>query len=774
MPGHRDWTCAPYSVGLAALVTMLAACLLIMGAFRPFEDALTSQRAQLLSRSPSGDTAIVEIDAKSLAKLRSWPWSRRYHEQLVRKLHESGAARIAFDVDFSARSGVDDVAFGSAIHEAGNVILPIFAQKASGRADENQVISSRPDPFFADAWVGGVNIYPDADGVVREYPAATFIDEKIQPSIATLVSEKTGLRDRTFQPDWAINANAIPRFSFVDVIDGRVPAQALKGKRILIGATAIELGDRYPVPRFGVLPGVVIQALAAESLLQGRAVQRTNLLATLVGILAIALLLTPRALEKPFRYACRCSVIAVLLLAGPILIEARWPISIDSSAWIFTLISSVALQAAIEAKRRLRIRGRVDADSGLPNRSVLEEILQTNETERGVLVTAAIDRFDTIRDTIGISSTNDLVRKSADRVSEVVGTTVYRLAPDIIAWVQPDQSEIMATLTKIHATFRNSVGTEDGPVDVALTIGLDSNERGSAPVLRIERALAAIGEARAQGSRQEWHRASDVRSRRQLSMMSELRRAMTDGSLCLAYQPKMSLKTGAIENSEALIRWFDDGKIVSPDEFIPLAEETGVVHEITTFAIRSALSDLRRWARSGLPMRVAVNLSALDLARAGFAGEVKRLLAEANVPSSQLALEITESALIRSTDDAIATLAELRAEGIRLSVDDYGTGQSTLSYLKHLPVHELKIDKSFITALPDSKSDQILVRSTIDLAHELGMEVVAEGIEDQRTLDFLGELGCDYGQGYFISKPILADALAALASGRQFHPSAAA
>src|SRR6185369_16190109 len=138
---------------------------------------------------------------------------------------------------------------------------------------EQLVLASRPDAAFHDAWVGGVNIFPGRDGMVRDYPAATFIKGQVQPSIATLVAERSGLGDRTFEPDWSIDARRIPRFSFVDVMGGRVPPAKLRGKRVLIGATAIELGDRYPVPRYGVVPGVVIQAMAAESLLQDRPIQ---------------------------------------------------------------------------------------------------------------------------------------------------------------------------------------------------------------------------------------------------------------------------------------------------------------------------------------------------------------------------------------------------------------------------------------------------------------------------------------------------------------------
>lgn len=238
-------------------------------------------------------------------------------------------------------------------------------------------------------------------------------------------------------------------------------------------------------------------------------------------------------------------------------------------------------------------------------------------------------------------------------------------------------------------------------------------------------------------------------------MMGELRQAIEQGRLALAYQPKLSLATGQIVDAEALIRWSDaDGHSLPPDKFIPLAEATGVIHEVTNFALQAAVSDLRRWTRVGLTVRVAVNVSALDLAASDFAAKVLGILRDAGVPPEQLALEVTESALIRSASDVAETLSVLRESGIRLSVDDYGTGQSTLSYLKHLPVHELKIDKTFVTSLAHDENDRIMVRSTIELAHELGLEVVAEGIEDGKTLDILRELGCDYAQGYFIGRPV--------------------
>ena len=752
---HRpDWSRRPLRFLAAALVAFSACVLATAGAFDPVEDVLTAKRAELLDRHPTGQVVIVEIDARSLAQLRSWPWPRKYHAEVVRRLHRADASLIAFDVDFSARSDSGDAQLGAAIREAGHVILPTFAQRASGGRSDTPILSSRPDAAFSHAWVGGVNIFPDADGLVREYPAATRIDGKVQPSIATLVAEKDELGDRSFQPDWAIDAAAIPRLSFVDVMQGRVPASALKGKRILVGATAIELGDRYTVPRYGVVPGVVVQALAAESLLQDRAIQRTGLPLTAAGIVLLALLFAPRPLHRPLSYAGLCALALVFVLAGPALVQLHWPVTVDSAAWIFTLFAVVGVQAIVEARRRLRYRAHFDAESGLPNRSVLEAALANQRAP--VVVTTAIERFEAIRDGLGIAATNELIAKCGDVVGDLADGAVYRVAPDVIAWAGAADTD--ALIRRIQAAFREPVVTAAGPVDVALTFGLDRDEGESAPVLRLERALSAIGSARSLGKSSAWYRGAETDGRRQLSMMSELRQAMKDGRLRLAYQPKLSLTKDAIGDAEALIRWEDgNGAIVSPDEFIPLAEATGVIREVTTFALRTALADVKAWRSKGLDMRVAVNVSALDLAEAGFVDEVERALSHAGVPASQLTLEVTESALIRSQSEAVETLTRLRERGVRLAVDDYGTGQSTLSYLKHLPVHEVKIDKGFVTALATDESDAILVRSTINLAHDLGLEVVAEGIEDQQTLDALRDLGCDYAQGYFVSKPIWPD-----------------
>src|SRR5579884_2890311 len=273
----------------ALCIFVLASALSLTGVFEPFENRLIDVRAKLLDRAPSGKLAIIEIDARSLAALNTWPWSRRYHAELLDQLRAAGASMIAFDVDFSARSDAGgDKQFGNALRMTQPVILPIFQQPASD-ASGSRMIKNHPAAEFGSAWVGNVNIIPGRDGVVRDFLAATMVNGEIQPSMAVLLSENGSMGDKRFIPDWSIDLRRIPRFSFIDVLQGRVPQRLIAGKRFIIGATAIEMGDRYTIPRFGTVSGVVIQALAAESLIQHRALTRTGFIPTILGVLLAAL-----------------------------------------------------------------------------------------------------------------------------------------------------------------------------------------------------------------------------------------------------------------------------------------------------------------------------------------------------------------------------------------------------------------------------------------------------------------------------------------------------
>jgi EAL domain-containing protein (putative c-di-GMP-specific phosphodiesterase class I)/CHASE2 domain-containing sensor protein/GGDEF domain-containing protein len=751
------------------LVAAATIALQLLGTFQPLEHWLTASRAQLLDRAPTGQVAIVEIDARSLKEISTWPWSRRYHAQALERLYAAGAELVAFDVDFSSPSeAAGDRAFATALKGGPATILPIFQQRASDDPSQQSVVRSRPAAVFSSAWVGGVNIFPGPDGVVRDYPAATMIGGRIQPSLATLVAENDDFGDRAFEPDWAIDVGRIPRLSFVDVVKGRVPARAIAGKRIIVGATAIELGDRYTIPRFGTVPGVVIQALAAESLLQHRAITRTGALPTLFGVVLVALILGGIA-HRRFARTFPLAAIAVLAVLGaaPIAAESRFPLALNSAAMLFCAIACIALRVIIEVRRRVRLSALLDGETGLPNRRALEQDLTGMGPQR-VVAAAAIDRFEAIRDTVGSESLAEIVREAAARITTIVDRAVYRIAPDTLAWTESaDRAE--RSSKAVADLFREPVQTGGGAVDIALSIGLNGSIGGATlPQPLIERAMAATTGARALGESFAWYEGSDPAARRQLSMMGELRRGLARGDVVVLYQPQLDLRHGTISHAEALVRWRHpvDG-LIGPDQFIPLAESTGVVRELTDFVLSRVAEDSVRLTRGGAPIRFAVNVSAADIGSPAFVDHVVEAIAASGADPNSLTLEITESAIINSPETAVGTLTALRDRGLQLSVDDYGTGQSTLSYVKRLPVHELKIDKCFVTSICDSESDLIMVRSTINLAHELGLRVVAEGVEDERTLQLLRSLGCDLAQGYVIGKPMSLDELCGLADATE-------
>ncbi|MFL6785942.1 MAG: putative bifunctional diguanylate cyclase/phosphodiesterase [Sphingomicrobium sp.] len=756
LASRRRRECWVAAIGLIFLTLILFAG----GAFEPLEHRLSEIRARLLDRAPTGQVAIVEMDAKSLARLNNWPWPRRYHAQLVERLGAAGASMIAFDVDFSALSNpADDRAFARALDKVRPVILPVFQQRASDDPSSDWMIKSRPAAPFRAGWVGGVNILPGRDGVVRDFPAATMMRGEIQPAMAVLLAENSEMGDRTFAPDWSIDPQRIPRFSFTDVLDGRVPGEQLAGKKILVGATAIEIGDRYSIPRFGTVPGVVIQALATESLLQHRAMTRSGLLPTVIGLLAVSLLLIGRFRRFGRTFAPAAAGLLMFLLAVPLAVESRWPISIDTAPLLVAAAGAIALRLIVEARHRVRLAAIRDAETGLPNERALSAAI--GGTGMIYVTAASIDRFEAIRSALSSTKVAALVREAAARIEQAVGSPVYRIAPDTLAWLSSDDPE--SECATVAESFGQPVIAGRTPIDVSWTFGMASMTPGSTPLQLVERGLAAVTDARSHGQRRQWFKGIAEESVRNLSIMGELRRGIDENELFVVYQPKLNLKTGAIGNAEALIRWQHPAEgLVPPDRFIPLAEETGVVQELTRFVLRRTIQECTN-AESGTSLAISVNVSARDIEQPQFADEVIELVRAAGMDPRRLTLEITESAIICSKETALQVLETLRCHGVRLSIDDYGTGQSTLSYLRTLPVDELKIDRMFVTRLCENRSDQIMVRSTIELAHELGLTVVAEGVENWETVKLLTELGCDYAQGFIIGRGTPIDQFRSLA-----------
>jgi diguanylate cyclase len=298
-------------------------------------------------------------------------------------------------------------------------------------------------------------------------------------------------------------------------------------------------------------------------------------------------------------------------------------------------------------------------------------------------------------------------------------------------------------------------------IDVLLSFGLATGGRRDPQQLVADASLAAFKAAQRGVRWQRFTEADEEAMHWHLSLLGELDSAMATGQLWNAYQPKLDPKTGRVIGAEALVRWHHPERgPIEPDSFIPLVEEHGRARDLTAHVLEQAIADALDWEAAGHPIGVAVNVSATLLADHEFIEIVGQILQGSHLPTDQVTIEVTESAAMHSPERAIAGLESWRAHGLNISIDDYGTGQSSLNYLQKLPATELKIDRSFIQGIGSDPRNAIMVRSTIALAHELGMRVVAEGVEDEASLQLLSEMGCDTVQGYHVGRPMPADAMA--------------
>jgi diguanylate cyclase (GGDEF)-like protein len=421
-----------------------------------------------------------------------------------------------------------------------------------------------------------------------------------------------------------------------------------------------------------------------------------------------------------------------------------------------------------------------DALTGLPNRALLyarlDEALTTaeaaNETVAVLLID--LDRFKEINDTLGHHVGDAVLQQIGPRLRGVLRDedTIARLGGDEFAVLltgMPDAADAAMTAGRLARAMELplvlDLGEDDDELllDVEASIGIALYPRdGNDVATLMQRADVAMYLAKDLHSGVElYSEEQDRHSADQLRLLGDMRRALAAGDMVLHYQPRTNLLTGRIDGVEALMRWTHP-KLgpVAPDTFIPLAERTGLIHALTTHAIGTALRQQRSWVRQGLDLTVAVNLSRRNLVDTAFPSRVRELLEETGVGASRLELEITESAIMADPQRAMRVLGELREMGVRLALDDFGVGQSSLAYLKRLPVSDIKIDKSFVIGMVDDTSDAVIVQSTIELGRNLGMRVVAEGVETQAAHDALVSMGCDLAQGFLMSRPLAPDCLA--------------
>jgi diguanylate cyclase (GGDEF)-like protein len=475
-------------------------------------------------------------------------------------------------------------------------------------------------------------------------------------------------------------------------------------------------------------------------------------------ILVAGALLLDRRLARPLRTLTRA-----LAQAGQgadsVRVDPRGTAEVVALSREFN--SMMAARAGHEAQ--LLHQAGHDALTGLPNRmllgSLIDDALGSPNRQVGLLL-LGIDRFKLINDGLGHEAADAILREVAERLSLLLrpGDTLGRFGGDEFVLLLPNanQQEAEEAAERMHASLTEPFAGPGAEVVLRASIGVSVAWVGSVDADRfLRQAVAAMRHAKSAGQATcIYDETLEVRATYQLDVERDLRRALELGELVVHYQPLISVADGTVMGAEALLRWqHPERGLVPPLEFIPVAEQSGQIVEIGSFVLERACRDAASWAAAGHPLRVSVNVAVAQFHDREFAREVADVLTRTGLPSHLLCLEITESSLMRSDQRRSESLAALRALGVHLAIDDFGTGYSSLSYLHNLPVNELKIDRSFVGRLGTDSRDRHLVQAIIGMASALGLTVVAEGVETEDQLLYLGERGCDLAQGYLFSMP---------------------
>ncbi len=418
-----------------------------------------------------------------------------------------------------------------------------------------------------------------------------------------------------------------------------------------------------------------------------------------------------------------------------------------------------------------------DLLTGLPNRRLFQRTIaeMTARGQYGAVALVDLDRFKEVNDSLGHQHGDLLLAALGARLAADVrpGDLVARIGGDefgVVLTRVTSEAEARTALERLGLRLAESIEIDGLPLSAEASIGFALfPDDGEDPDTLMQRADISMYVAKGDHSGVvRYDAALDDYDPHRLAVVGELRRALRENELVLHFQPKVRLDDGTITSVEALIRWQHPTRgLLMPDDFLPVAEQTGLIDDLTTWVIDSALTQSARWSGMGRPLSVAVNVSARNLCRPTFAAQVIAQLAAHGADPSTLLVEITETALMSDIERALANLAALTAHGVHVSLDDFGKGQTSLGYLYRLPLYELKIDRAFVTNMDTDVSHAAIVRSVVDLAHDLGFRVVAEGVEDEPTLDRLRSLGCDYAQGYFITRPQTFDSLTAWLEARR-------
>ena len=721
----------------------------LIEAGEPLEHGLRTFRNTMHWHKASGDIVFVKIDSDSVRQAGAWPWPRRHYARLADTLTAAGARRIVFNVPLSGPTQpADDRLLATALERSGRAVLALKTRSGPYYGPEQAQMPY--GPFIEHAALGSLTAQYNFQSEVWRIPYASTAEGKLIPSVAGILAERTGPADQTFILDYSVDPASIPAISAASVLDGNFSRDQISGKQVVIGAATEGAVDYYFIPGSGKMASSYIHIIGAETLKSGRPVGLGWAPAYLLALAVCALALTRK--DPRQQYALLGSgIIAVVL--GPAAFEVNL-IYLDIAPALFALVTVTS----VLGWRHYRQRGLVNPVSGLLNLGALRA---PGSGRDQALIVARVLNYAEVVAALPADSERQLIDQIVSRLS--LGSkdrTFFHGDGGIFAWFEKSDKPFGHHIDALYALFRNPLRVEKMSIDLAISFGVEiGNGRSNAN--RLASAIVAAEEAAHDGLKWKYHDPGTFENASwKLSMLSQLDSAIDKGEVWIAFQPQLDLKSRRITGAEALARWTHPEKgPIAASEFVAAAEQHDRIGKLTDFVLEKAIAAAADINKRGFDFNIAVNLSARLLSDKQFSIRVAALLARHGLEPRHLTLELTETTELAEGGEALELLARLRDLGVEISIDDYGTGLSTLDYLKKIPATEIKIDQSFVKGLCDNRSDRLMVQSTIGLAHSLERKVVAEGVEQREILDALTEMDCDLAQGFIIGRPMSADNL---------------
>lgn len=728
----------------AALISLIAG---VIELGQPLEDIIQSVRDTARAQDAEQHIVVVGVDDKTIQELGGINYARRFDAQAIDSLLRSGANRVFYDQVFAdPTEPKDDAIFLDALkRHRGQVFLGTMSPRdpATRRYVE---VWPRPQ-FLKNAEISSLNGKTSPFGFSARLPFNGVMGAKTVPAMSMKLAHKDSASTDFYKPDWSIQARTIPTLSFVDVVRGRIPKDAVAGKDVVIGMTSPSGGDVHHILQQGWLPGVYFHVIGAQTLERGTPVYWEWIPAFLAAI----------ALSLANLYARRRRTV-VLSLAGAVVILGLFPLYLDAhlitvdvvpGAMLFTIVAYRAMTL-----RRVQQSSETNLISGLPN---LVALHQAGQERPATLVALKMQNFAEIAASFDQNIERTVIGEIRRRIMLSDDADQIFHGEDTLFWLSslPMGEELAHHLEGLKAVLSSALSVDGREIDLSLSFGVDADhERPMAA--RVGSAILSAEEAAAAGDIWKFY---DPQRRHeaawQLSLLSRLDLGIDQGEVWVAYQPQLHLKSGRLESAEALVRWTHPERgLIGPDEFVVLAEKHNRVEKLTGFVLDQAVAAAAEINGQGTEFSIAVNLPVQMLQQPHLVDMVDEVLERYGLPAERLILEITETGKLDRHGTSIAMMKDLSDRGIRVAIDDYGTGNATLDYLKILPADEVKIDRQFVANMDANEQDRILVRSTIEMVHSLGRTVVAEGVETPAELETLTALGCDVAQGYLIGRPM--------------------